>query len=473
MARADIIGRRREIEALERCLNSKNPEFIAVYGRRRIGKTYMIKQYFDEKFDFYISGTFGISKNEQLYNFAQALAKHTGVICPRLTNWFDAFDVLRSYLESIKKDKKVVFIDELPWFDTPKSNFIRAFEFFWNTWGSTQKNLKLIVCGSATTWMTNKLLGDKGGLYNRVTMRICLNQFTLSETEKYLYSIGCKWSRKMILQCYMTVGGTPFYLSLMDKKKSLEQNIDYLFFSNDAPLKDEYDFLLRSLFGESQLHRRVIELLAKKAKGLCRQDILNGLKITDNGKLSEVLDNLVNCDFARAYSAYGKTQRDVLYQLTDQYILFHLRFIKDYRGQNATAWTSMTDNVKNTWSGYAFELTCLRHIEQIKAKLGISGISADIYSWTARNSNGGGQIDLLIDRGNKVINICEMKYADKQFEITKQYEDHLLERREMFRSAIRTTKTLHLTMVTTMGVKQNIHSGDVTNEILMDDLFKE
>lgn len=471
MAKEDIIGRKHEIEILDDCCNSGKAEFIAVYGRRRIGKTYLIKQYFDEKFDFYISGAFGVSKSEQLYIFAQTLSKYTGVMCPHLNNWQDAFSVLQSYLDTLDKDNIIVFIDELPWMDTPKSNFIRALELFWNMWGSTKKNLKLIVCGSATTWMINKLLGDKGGLHNRVSRRICLNQFTLSESEEYLNSIGCKWSRKMILQCYMTVGGTPFYLSMMNKSKSLEQNIDYLFFSDDAPLRSEYEFLFRSLFGEAQMHRKVIELLAKKAKGLSRQEILNGLKIKEGGVLSDVIDNLVKCDFIRGYCSYGKTQRDVLYQLTDQYILFYLRFVKEYRGQNEHAWTTMADNVKNTWSGYAFEQVCLRHIRQIKKKLGIEGIAADVYSWSAKDENVGGQIDLLIDRGDKVINICEMKYTDNPYEITKQYEEHLLARRELFRTSVRTNKTLHLTMVTTMGVKTNIHSGDVTNEVTMDDLF--
>ncbi|MCQ2203106.1 MAG: ATP-binding protein [Bacteroidales bacterium] len=471
MSKSEIIGRKREMAVLQDCYDSERAEFVAVYGRRRIGKTFLVKQYFDEKFDFYISGAFGVSKKDQLYFFAQTLSRYTGVMCPTLNNWQEAFDVLRSYLESLKKEKVVVFIDELPWMDTPKSNFIRSLELFWNMWGSSQKNLKLIVCGSATTWMINKLLGDKGGLHNRVTRRICLNQFSLSESEEYLRSIGCEWSRKMIMQCYMTVGGTPFYLSMMDRTKSLDQNIDYLFFSGDAPLRSEYEFLFRSLFGDAQSHRRVIELIAKKSKGLSRQEITQSLKIRDNGGLTEVLDNLIKCDFVRSYCSYGKLSRDMLYQLTDQYILFYLRFVRDYKGQNTSAWSTMSDNVKNTWSGYAFEQVCLRHIDQIKLKLGIAGIAADVYSWSGRNDGQGGQIDMLIDRGDKVINICEMKYADGQYEITKQYEERLLERREMFRKAVRTSKTLHLTMVTTMGVKRNVHSGVITNEVVMDDLF--
>lgn len=472
MAVSNIIGRKHEIEVLNEICDSDKPEFVALYGRRRVGKTYLIKEYFDGNFDFYISGIYGVSKAEQLYSFSTTIAKYTGVMCPILRNWQEAFDILRSYLDSLDKQRIVVFIDELPWMDTPKSNFIRALESFWNMWGSTKKGLKLIVCGSATTWMINKLLGDKGGLHNRVSRRMYLGQFSLAECEKYLSSIGCNWSRKMVLQCYMTVGGTPFYLSMMNRRKSLEQNIDALFFADDAPLKSEYEFLFRSLFGDSQLHRKVIELLAKKAKGLSRQEIINGLKLNDNGVLSDVIENLCKCDFIRGYNSFGKTQRDVLYQLTDQYILFYLRFVKEYRGQNEHAWTTMADNVKNTWSGYAFEQVCLRHIKQIKYKLGISGIAADVYSWTSKDEKAGGQIDLLIDRGDKVINICEMKYADKPYEITKQYEEHLINRRELFRSSIKTTKTLHLTMVTTMGVKHNIHSGEVSNEVVMDDLFE-
>lgn len=350
-----IVGRKKEQDILQRCYNSPKAEFIAVYGRRRIGKTYLVKQFFDEQFDFYTSGVYELNRGSQLERFASQLSLYSGLPLKRLDNWFKAFDALRDYLMTLKKDKIVVFIDELPWMDTPKSNFLRALESFWNMWAADQKNLKIVVCGSSTTWMINKLLGDKGGLHNRVTRRIRLRPFTLAETEQYLVSQHIEWEHLQIMQCYMVMGGTPYYLSMLNPEQSVQQNIDDLFFSEDAELKSEYDFLFRSLFRDSIGYKRVVEKLASKMKGMTRQEIVAGLHITDNGKLTEILDNLCNCDFIRRYSTYGKAERNMLYQLTDLYSLFYLHFVKGYQGENEHAWSEMKDQKRSNWYGYAFE----------------------------------------------------------------------------------------------------------------------
>ena len=265
----NIIGRKREIELLEKCLSSNKPEFIAIYGRRRIGKTFLVKQLLGEQFCFYMTGVYQCSKAELLNYFSEQLSFYSGKKQPRPKTWFDAFLQLRNYLSTLvnKKAPIIIFIDELPWFDTPKSNFIRALDLFWNGWASDQPNIKLIVCGSATTWMTNKLLGDKGGLHNRVTRKIYLAPFDLYETELFLQSKGIVWNRHQIAECYMIMGGTPFYLNMIDKEYSLPQNIDMLFFAEGAELANEYEFLFRSLFKDSVVYRRIVELLAKRKIG--------------------------------------------------------------------------------------------------------------------------------------------------------------------------------------------------------------
>lgn len=410
-------------------------------------------------------------KKEQLGAFNRQLQYYSGHKWKMAKDWFEAFAQLREHLEAISGNKPIiVFLDELPWMDTPKSRFIKAFEYFWNSWGATNNRLKLIVCGSATTWMRENMLSDKGGLYNRTTRSLYLAPFTLHETEQYLLSRGIRWNRYQIAECYMVLGGTPLYLQMLERDLSLTQNIDHLFFIQNAPLSREYEFLFRSLFKEASLHRQIIETLANKAMGMTRTEIMAAAKIEDGGALTTALRNLCDCDFTRQYTAFGKSERGTIYQLTDMFTLFHLRYVKGYRGQDEHHWQNMIDSPsRRTWSGYSFEQLCLNHIRQIKQKLGISGVQSDICAWKGE----GGQIDLLIDRRDQTINLCEMKFSQSEFEITKQYDKHLRERAETFRSATKTRKALHQTFITTYGVKKNMYSGTIQGEVKLDDLFIE
>lgn len=470
----DIIGREIEQSVLTECIASSQPEFIAVYGRRRIGKTFLIKQFFKNKFDFYLTGVYDSNLSESLELFNTQLEKFSGRVWPKANSWLKAFGQLENYLSSLKKNKVVVFIDELPWLDTPRSRFIRALEFFWNSWGDSQTNLKFIVCGSATTWMTDKLIGDKGGLHNRVTRKIYLAPFNLHDTERLLKAKGIKWNRHQIIDCYMVVGGTPFYLSKMNRSQSLAQNVDRLFFHHEGELREEYEFLFRSLFKDSTIYRRIVELLAKKAIGMTRDNIISSLKVADGGKLSEALRNLIKCDFIREYKAFGKKERNRLYQLTDLFTLFYLKFVKDNRSEDEGFWLSQVNTPsQNSWSGYAFEQVCLHHIRQIKKALGIAGVATETSSWIGMtDGKKTGQIDLIIDRKDETINLCEMKYSRKDYDITPLYMKNLFERMENFREATKTKKALHLTMVTVNGVVHNAQWNDIQNEVTADDLFQ-
>ena len=480
MAKKHLIGRERERQLLDDICRSGKAEFVAVYGRRRIGKTFLVDSYFDQKYDFFMAGMYEATKREQLTNFAHQLSQYSKEVQPVPPDWMEAFFQLQHYLQTLHdKDCIVVFIDELPWFDSPRSRFLKAFELFWNGWASKQDNLKLVVCGSSTSWMTNKLIGNRGGLHNRVTRQIRLQPFNLHEVELFLQSRGFALPRKQIVETYMVMGGTPYYLDMMRKSQSVAQNIDTLFFADNASLKDEFDFLFKSLFNDSDLYKAVVETLAKKAKGLTRQEIIETAGLADNGYLSEVLDNLQRCDFIRSYNAFGKKERNVLYQLTDLYSLFYLRFMKNYTGHDEHHWSHALDTTA-TWEGYAFEQVCLQHIPQIKKKLGISGIQTDLCSWFAKpytDEDGthwpGGQIDLLIDRKDGVINLCEMKFSDKEFVINKDYDKELGDRMATFRHHSKTRKALHQTLVTSFGVAHNAYWNNIQNEVTMDDLFEE
>ena len=390
-----IIGRAAEQEILRQRIDSGNSELIAIYGRRRVGKTFLVRQYFNDAFSFYFTGIYQGTRKEQLGEFNRQLEFYSGHKWKVAKDWFDAFAQLREYLESLGGNKPiVVFLDELPWMDTQKSRFVKAFEYFWNSWGATNKRLKMIVCGSATTWMRENVLSDKGGLYNRTTRSMYLAPFTLHETEQYLLSRGINWNRYQIAECYMILGGTPLYLQMLERNLSLAQNVDNLFFVQNAPLAREYDFLFRSLFSEATMHRQVIETLAGKAMGMTRMEIMATAKVEDGGALTKVLRNLNDCDFIRQYTAFGKSERGTIYQLTDLFTLFHLRYVKGYRGQDEKHWQNMIDSPsRRAWSGYSFEQLCLHHIRQIKQKLGISGIQSDVCAW----KGDGGQIDLLIE----------------------------------------------------------------------------
>ena len=482
MASNEIIGRKYEQQLIKERCESGKAELVAIYGRRRVGKTFLVRKMFDDQFAFSFTGIYEASRIVQLENFRAALQQYSGQPIPRLKDWFEAFAALRQYLETLAPTSQIIiFLDELPWMDTPRSNFISAFGYFWNSWASDQPNLKLFVCGSATTWMLSHLIGDKRGLYGRVSRAIYLAPFTLGETEAFLRDTkGMVLSRQQVLDTYMILGGIPYYLDMLEVGRPLDESIDRLFFAQGAPLANEFEFLFRSLFKDSKNYRRVVEVLSTKMKGMSRKELIEALKLKGGGQLSEILDNLLKCDFIRKYSAIGKSERDALYQLTDLFSLYHLRFVANSNGQDERFWSNMrNDGSRTAWSGYAFEQICFHHIPQIKKTLGISGILSNVHSWACRpfvTADGsewkGGQIDMLIDRADGVINICEMKYAKEEYVIDANYEQHLRERISSFRAATQTKKSLLQTFVTTYGVKRNIHSGIVASEIKMDDLFE-
>lgn len=476
-----LIGRKTELKALREYLNSDKSEFVAVYGRRRVGKTFLIRMAAGDNFSFFVTGAYKASKSEQLINFAIALQKYSG--SERLAiqkNWILAFYELSRYLETLPEGKKIVFIDELPWMDTAKSGFIAALENFWNSWAVLRNDIKLIACGSATSWMINNLIRNRGGLHNRLTHHLVLEPFSLGECEEYFKAFGFSYGRKQIAECYMAMGGIPYYMSMMDKSKSLAQNIDDLFFSKNAPLKDEFNDLYRALFKNASPHIEVVTALSVKGKGLTRQEILNATDLTDNGAFSIVLDELEHCGFIRLYEPFGNVIRpgekrqksNTIYQLVDFYTLFYFNFIKNNRYQDEHFWTSSVNSpMHSAWSGLSFEMLCLIHLKQIKQALGISGVQTLACSWRSKEAKRGAQIDLLVDRKDETINICEMKYAKDVFEITKEYEEKLSNKVNAFSEETGTKKSLLLTMITTYGVKQNMYSGIVQSEIVLDDLF--
>ena len=469
-----IVGRKEEQQILHSAAQSENSEFVAVYGRRRVGKTYLIRETFGYKFTFQHTGLAKGNTKEQLFSFAISLRDAGYDDCPIPKSWLEAFSLLSTYLKNSTDEKKIVFLDELPWMDTPRSNFISAFEHFWNGWASARKDIVLIICGSATSWIINKVINDHGGLHNRVTKQIALQPFTLKECEMFAQSKGLEMSRYQLAECYMVFGGIPYYWSLLEKGLSLAQNIDKIIFAKNGKLSNEFNQLYASLFKSPEQYIDIVTALGKKKVGMTREEIIAATDKYSNGALSKVLDELEYCGFIRKYNGFDKKSKQAIYQLIDNYTLFYFKFIQQNENNDEHFWSASIDSAMHrAWSGLAFERLCMAHTQQIKAALGIAGVLSNVYSWRkgADEMSDGAQIDLLIDRKDQVVNLCEMKYSLSEFVIDAEYEQKLRNKKSAFINATNTRKAVHLTMVTTFGIKANAHSGIVQNEITLEDLF--
>ncbi len=476
MTSTTFIGRTAEKEILKDALRSKEAEMVAVMGRRRVGKTFLINTFYQKEIAFSVTGIQDGALDDQLERFAKKLMEYseTKIKLPAPTTWFHAFDMLQQYLESLPQDKKrVIFIDELPWLATHKSKFLQAFGHFWNDW-ACQQNLVLVICGSAASWMIQKVVNNTGGLYNRITKRIFLQPFTLSEMEAYLKSRNLRFNRYQIVQLYMTLGGIPHYLKEVKKGKSAIQNINDICFSRNGLLRDEFLRLYPSLFPNAEKHFKVIRALAAKREGLTRQEIIKQTKLTDGGGLTAVLDELSHSGFITPYRSFQQ-KKGKIYRLTDEYSLFYLKFIEGKEMEGDAIWQhlSQTQTYK-TWAGYAFENICLKHVPQIKKALSIAGIyslSSTFYrKGTAQEK--GLQIDLLIDRNDHAINLVEIKFYNKAFTMTKAYAEDLRQKMWRFEEITKTKKQVSWVFISAHGLKENEHSLDlVDKELVLDDLF--
>ena len=469
-----IVGRDKEKLVLKQCMESGMPEFLVVYGRRRIGKTFLIREYFTGELDFYVTGLASEKKDDQLQTWNTAIKDCFNGFEDNATNWIDAFSLLKNKLErSKKKKRKIIFIDEAPWLDTPKSGFMIALEHFWNGWASGRSDIFLIVCGSATSWIVKNLLKNKGGLHNRVTRRMRLLPFTLKETEAYLNEKEFNLGRYRICEAYMIFGGVPYYLSLLGKGLSLPQNVDALCFDEDGSLRGEFEEVYSTLFKNSDKYIKIVTALSTKLKGLTRDEIIKETGLTSGGGFTQMLEELELCGFIRTYPNFLMDDNLCLYQLMDPFSLFYIRFIKGKKPRNPRFWSSNLESPSlSAWKGYAFERVCLSHSEQIKQALGISSISTETSSWRSRSSSPGAQIDLLLDRKDGIINLCEIKYSKAEYTISGKEETALRNKIAVFESETKTKKAVHLTMVTAYGIINNRHSGIIHSEVKLDSLFQ-
>jgi len=472
-----FIGRKKELETLQNTLHSEEPEMVAVIGRRRVGKTFLVRTAFAEHLDFEVTGTQNASMGEQLKNFAIRIREFFGedALSGKPSNWMDAFEILMRQLDGKQKPgRMVVFFDELPWLSTHKSGFLNALGFFWNSW-ATRRNIVVAICGSAATWMIQKVVYHKGGLHNRITKRIDLQPFNLFETEAFLRARNILFDRYQLLLLYMAMGGIPHYLKEIEAGKSAAQNIDTVCFSNSGLLRDEFSKLYPALFEHADNHIAVIRALAQKWKGMGRAEIVAATKLPDGGGLTDVLAELTGSGFVSAYYPFGKKKRDMLYRLTDEYSLFYLKFIETNRTPGKSVWLPLSQTQQfKSWSGYAFESICIKHLPQIEKALSIAGVFSEASGFIHRGNSDfpGLQIDLVLDRKDHVINLFEMKFYHEPWLLSKSDATELRDRVSLFKRLSQTSKQVFLTAVTPFGLRKNEHSiGLMDSTLTMDDLF--
>lgn len=470
-----FIGRKKELQLLHEIQNDDSSHFLAIYGRRRVGKTFLIREAFDYRFAFQHAGLSDSGMKGQIFAFVSSLKDAGYEVKKQPKNWLEAFEYLKDLIRKSSEKKKIIFIDELSWMDTPKCDLMVALENFWNGFASARKDIVLIVCASATSWMLSKVVHNKGGLYNRLTEQIHLRTFCLGECEEYVKNSGLAFNRNQILQYYMIFGGVPYYWGFLKKGLSLSQNIDRILFEKDAPLRDEFKYLYASVFKKPENYVKIIEALGTKKVGMTREEIINAAKISNSGDLTTKLEELESCGFIRKYYAFGMKKKNAVYQLMDCFTLFYFKFLK-YQPTDEHFWTNQINTpLVNTWMGLAFERVCMEHIEQIKVKLGISGVLTEVNSWYCKadldNGVFGSQIDMLIVRKDQVINLCEMKYSQSEYTITEKVDRNIRNKISDLITVSGTKYAIYPTIITTYGLVENSYSQEVQSVVTIDDLF--
>jgi AAA+ ATPase superfamily predicted ATPase len=471
-----LAGRSRERALLAQVMASSEAELVAVYGRRRVGKTYMIRELLGDAIRFELTAVNGASVRDQLANFATALAVTRGSVLEPPASWRAAFEQLAAALKSRSPRKRVLFFDELPWLASRRSGFLPAFEHFWNSWAVKQHDLVIVVCGSAAAWMIQHLARARGGLHNRVTRRIRLEPFTLAETEAYFTSRSMSLGRHQILELYAALGGVPYYLKQIERGDSAGVAIDRTCFARDGALRDEFPKLYASLFEHADRHVQIVRALGGKPRGLTRNELIDAAGLTSGGGTSRILDELEESGFILRTPQLDRPIKDAVVRLIDEYSLFYLKWIEGHRGSADNIWINKRgSSAWRAWSGYAFEGICLKHIASLKRALGIEAVETTERAWHHRpvdRDDRGAQIDLVIDRRDASINLCEMKFSDGEVTIDKAYAGDLRHKRDTFRRVTGSRKTLLVTLITTHGLRNNQYARELVDKALtMDALF--
>lgn len=482
--------RDKESKILLDAFNSKQAEFIVLYGRRRIGKTFLIEQFSSKQKAcfFHVTGIKDAPMKEQLSEFSDRIGEafYQGARIAPQNTWLEAFkDLSRAIEASLPKNKKIiVFLDELPWLCTKRSRLIQAIEYYWNRFWKNDARIKLIICGSSASWIINKIINNKGGLHNRYTQKILLKPFTLIEAKKFLEERRVNLNYHQVVNIYMATGGVPYYLNYVKRGLSYAQVIDDLCFQKNGILYDEFDKLFESLFEDAQIYKEIIRSVAKKRHGLSLSDIeKNCEKISSGGTLTKKLKELEDAAFIKEFMPLGHKRQGKYYRISDEYCYFYLQWIEPLKNElsldndDNRFWTSYIGTPEYyNWQGYSFESICYKHLNQIRQALNIH-TAANIGTWryipTKTENKKGAQIDLLFDRRDSIVTICEIKYTEKPFLIDKSYIENIQNKISLYKSQTRSKKHISIVFISASGIKENIYSeNNIDQVVTIDCLFK-
>lgn len=484
-----IIGRVREKAILRQLLMSNKPEFLALYGRRRVGKTFLVRNFFDQASCVFFHST-GIQKGKlqhQLEQFYKQIGKtfYGNAKIAIQKRWLDAFEALTEAMNQVPKKKKIVlFLDELPWMATRRSGLLQALEYYWNQYWSNNPNVKLVICGSASSWIIDRIINNKGGLYNRVTRTVLLSPFTLLESQEFLSSSGVKLNQKQLLDLYMVLGGVPHYLSFIERGKSATQCIDELFFQKDGALLNEFERLFASLFQEFEVYISIIRKIAKHRYGVGQAQLIRECKLAKGGRAVQKLKELEEAGFIIGFLPHGHQEKGKYFKIIDEFVLFYLHWVEEHmtsiNKQNKIRgyWLSQSKSASwKSWAGYAFEAVCNKHLSQIRKALNIDP-GAQVGSWRyaakSQKEESGAQIDVLFDRPDGIITLGEIKHSEGPFSIDKTYAQNLKNKIAIYQTQTRTNKQIFLVMITSGGLKSTKYSDElITQQVCLNDLFAD
>lgn len=482
-----LIGRVREKELLLQAWRSPRAELIAVYGRRRVGKTHLVRGLFQNLGRFMeVTGLKDGALEEELEIFTKSFQEtfYKGIPIQKAAGWKQGFELLTA--EALKlhgRERLVLFLDELPWLATPRSGLLQALDHYWNRHWSRIPNMKVILCGSAASWMIENLIHAKGGLHNRITLTVPLFPFNLADTESYLRARGVHLNRRQILELYMALGGVPYYLGLAERGKTAAQIIDQTCFAKGGLLRREFDRLFPSLFEDPERHSRLFREIVRKREGIGRSELLRLVRMESGGGFNRKVRALEEAGFISSFIPYGKRRKEGFFRAADEFSLFHAKWIASapqgvFAGSSPRHWEHKRGAPSwRSWAGYAFEGICLKHSAQIRQALGIDSIAVETGAWRHVPRKGsperGCQIDLLFDRSDGAITLCEIKHSDGVFTLEKDYAEVLQRKMEVFRAKTRTRKQLFLALITTHGAAKNMYYGRlVSAEVTLDHLFR-
>jgi AAA+ ATPase superfamily predicted ATPase len=405
-----FIGRKVEIAQLTALIDLPRPSIAVIYGRRRVGKSELIRHVTQGKNVLSFEGLEGQPKHKQIKNFLFQLSAQSNIREKNISDWPDALILLRTLTQD---GQWIIILDEFQWMANYQNELVSVIKMIWEKYLSQNPDLTLILCGSIASFMKSKVL-KSSALYGRTDYELNLHELNLSEISEFFPGKGSD----EVIDTAMLVGGIPKYLELISEYPSLYDALEPLAFSQDGFFKTEYDRLFASHFGKKPIFMKIIQTLATNPYGLTTGKLAKEMQVASGGTLCHQLDDLESAGFLHSIIPFDKPEGSKLrkYILMDAYVRFYHSIIrgsmKETTPPNTQFHAIMSSPRYAAWAGMAFEFLCMRHHKEISRILGFHGIPYTAGPFFQRKTldTPGVQIDLLFERSDKILVLCEMKY---------------------------------------------------------------